>query len=72
MNFYGSETFSSQFRVGRSHFGALKKRFFLSKKFAKFHNFVFLCSTDFGPDSFGRKYDLCRIFTLKGWAEVSV
>ena len=50
----------------------LFKNVFLSKKFAKFHNFVFLRSTDFGPDSFGRKYDMCRICTLKGWAEVSV
>ena len=33
---------------------------------------MFLRSTNFGPDGFGRKYDLRRVCTLKGWIEVSV
>ena len=48
------------------------KNVFLNKNFAKFHDFVFLRSTNFGPDSFGRKYDLRRVCTLKGWVEGSV
>ena len=33
---------------------------------------MFLTSTDFGPDGFGRKNGLSRVCTLNGWAEVSV
>ena len=72
IDFYHLETFSTHFRAGRSHFRALKKRFFFSKNFAKFHDFVVLSSTDFGPDSFGRKIILNHVCALKVWAEVSV
>ena len=71
IDFYHLETFSTHFRAGRSHFRAFKKRFF-SKNFAKFHDFVFLSATDFGPDSFGRKSIVNHVCALKVWAEVSV
>ena len=71
IDFYHLETFSTHFRDGRSHFRAFYKRFF-SNNFDKFHNFVFLSSTDFGPDSFGRKIILNHVCALKVWAEVSL
>ena len=48
------------------------KNLFFSKNFAKFHNFVFLSSIDFGPNDFGRKISLNHAWALKIWAEVSV
>ena len=48
------------------------KNLFFNTHFTKFHNFVFLSSTDFGPGAFDRKNGLRRVCTLNGWAEVSV